>query len=341
MSKKKNANKPKVVVIGGGTGVSVVLEKLSNEDLDLTAIVTVADDGGSSGKLREEKGTIPPGDIRNVLTALSNIPDQYKDIFQYRFKDGDDSLAGHALGNLIISAMAEMRGNFYDAVKLLSIMMRVEGKVLPSAEVPLTLHSVLVNGQTVSGEHKISELTDQIDHVYVTETETGNKAKAARGVVQAILGADLIVVGPGSLYSSILPNLVIEEVGKAVCETEAKVVYICNIMTQKGETENFSDADHVRVLHKHLDCQFIDIVLANVQPVPADYLNLAAQDENLLQVSHDFEGLMEECSRVISDNYLELRDHGVFHNGDKVAEDLVNIARDNQRRGASQADKII
>ncbi|PQC30554.1 gluconeogenesis factor YvcK family protein [Enterococcus mundtii] len=317
--------KPKIVVVGGGTGLPVILKSLRNQGADITAIVTVADDGGSSGEIRQSIAMAPPGDLRNVLVSLSDMPQFYEDIFQYRFKKEDQFLANHTIGNLIIAAVAEMRGSTYEAVQLLSRMMHVDGHIYPSSETPLTLHAVFKDGTTAIGESKIALDRKTIDRVFVRNTEDESEAKAGRKVVSAIMEADMVVLGPGSLFTSILPNLVIPEVGEAILQTKAEVVYICNIMTQKGETEHFSDADHIRVLHQHLDQPFIDTVLVNTEKVPKDYMDPEIYDEYLVQVAHDFNGLREENCRVISTDFLELKNGGVFHDGEKVVEELFRI----------------
>jgi len=299
--------KPKIVVVGGGTGLPVILKSLRNQGADITAIVTVADDGGSSGEIRESIAMAPPGDLRNVLVSLSDMPQFYEDIFQYRFKKEDQFLANHTIGNLIIAAVAEMRGSTYEAIQLLARMMHVDGHIYPSSETPLTLHAVFKDGTTAIGESKIAIDRKTIDHVYVRNTTDDKEAKAARKVVSAIMEADMVVLGPGSLFTSILPNLVIPEIGEAIVQTEAEVVYICNIMTQKGETEHFSDADHIRVLHEHLKQPFIDTVLVNTEKVPEGYMDPEIYDEYLVQVAHDFNGLRNEGCRVVSTDFLELK----------------------------------
>ncbi|HLQ40205.1 MAG TPA: YvcK family protein [Tetragenococcus sp.] len=318
--------RPKVVVIGGGTGLPVILKSLRDQGIDITAIVTSADDGGSSGLLRESITSVtPPGDLRNVLIALSDMPQLYEDIFQYRFNKEDKFLANHALGNLIIAGMAEMRGSTYEAIQLLSKMMHLKGNVYPSSDEPLILRAFFTDGTEVDGESKIALDRKTIDHVTVKNQANDNDVKAARKVVSSILAADMIVFGPGSLFTSILPNLMIPEIGQAILKTQAERVYICNIMTQKGETEHFSDADHVRVLHRHLNEQFIDTVLVNTEKVPAGYMDFEIYDEYLVQVKHDFQGLRNLGCRVVSTDFLKLRDGGVFHDGDKVVAELLRI----------------
>lgn len=326
MMNLKNRHRPKIVVIGGGTGLPVVLDGLHRRNADITAVVTVADDGGSSGIIRDYINVVPPGDIRNVLAALSDLPELYKNIFQYRFASNDQFFSGHAIGNLVIAALTEMDGRgIFEAVQDLSRMMKVDGHVYPASDRPLTLNAAFTDGTIMAGESEISAAGKTIDHVWVTSAD-GSKPEAKPEVIDAIMSADQIVLGPGSLFTSILPNLMIENVGEAVRSTEAEVVYICNIMTQKGETEHFTDADHVRVLNRHLKKDFIDTVLVNTEPVPKNYMDRQKYDEYLYQVKYDFKGLREQGCRVISDNFLKLRDQGVFHNGDQVVEELLRLA---------------
>lgn len=318
--------KKKIVVIGGGTGIPVILKSLRNEDVELTAIVTVADDGGSSGELRGSLDIAPPGDLRNVLVAMSDMPRLYEQIFQYRFRAEDGPLSGHPIGNLVIAGVAEMQGSTFNAVQILTKFFHIQGRILPSSESALTLHAVFKDGTVVSGESHIADYQGSIDHVYVTNTYNDETPKASRHVVNAILDADMIVMGPGSLFTSILPNVVIPEIKEALITTLAQVVYVCNIMTQRGETENFTDADHVRILHEHAGQTFIDTVLVNVETVPNHYMNTNQFDEYLVQVRHDFTGLQAENVRIISANFLKLINGGAFHNGDAVTEEIMRIS---------------
>ena len=320
----KHGKKPNIVVIGGGTGLPVVLEGLKTKECNLTAVVTVADDGGSSGDLRKSMKMAPPGDLRNVLASLSTLPDLYKDIFQYRFDSNKSHLSKHTIGNLIIAAMTDMQGNIYDAVQELSKIMKIEGQVFPVSEESLTLKAQFYDGTTATGETNITKQRKMIRYIDVM-TANQEKPKASRQVVEAILQANMIVLGPGSLFTSILPNLMIDEVKEALLQTKAHIVYICNIMTQKGETEHFSDADHIRVLHQHVGAKFVDTVLVNIEPVPVSEVDLEHYDEYLVQVSHEFAGLREENCRIISDNFLDFHNDGVFHNSDKVVSELIYL----------------
>lgn len=317
--------KPKIVMIGGGTGLPVILKGLRKKNVDITAVVTVADDGGSSGVIRNYINVVPPGDIRNAMVALSDVPELYKKIFQYRFKTDDQFFSGHAIGNLIIAALSEMdNDDIFEAVQQLSKMMQVDGHVYPASNTPLTLNAKFKDGTHLAGESEISAAGKTIEKVWVTAIDD-TEPQAVPEVIDAILNADQIVLGPGSLFTSILPNLMISNVGEAVLKSKAEVVYICNIMTQKGETEHFTDAQHVRVLHDHLHHNFINTVLVNTEPVPQNYMDRQKYDEYLDQVKHDFKGLRAQGCRVISDNFLELRDHGVFHNGTQVVEELMQL----------------
>ncbi|MCT6807296.1 MAG: YvcK family protein, partial [Bombilactobacillus sp.] len=232
--------RPKITVIGGGTGLPVILNSLRDLNADITAVVTVADNGGSSGAIRNYINVVPPGDIRNVLVALSNLDRLSLDVFQYRFASDDSFLAGHAIGNLIIAALSEMDGNnIFDAVQELSQMMKVEGNVFPASNEPLTLNAKFTDGTTLAGEHEITYADKTIERVWVTDTnDPSEEPEAVLPVLASIMQADVIGLGPGSLFTSILPNLMIKNLGEAIRETAAEVVYICNIMTQKGETVN-------------------------------------------------------------------------------------------------------
>ena len=322
---------PKITVIGGGTGLPVLLRNLRKRDADVTAVVTVADDGGSSGIIRDYMNVVPPGDIRNCMIALSPMNALQKEIFQYRFNSDDQFFAGHAIGNLIIAALTEMRGNIFDAIRLLSRMMAVEGHVYPAAEEPLLLRAEFQDGTIVDGESEFVKYRKKIKKVSVhcydenRKLDESRTPMAAREVINAIMEADMVVLGPGSLYTSILPNLMISDIGQAVCETKAEVVYICNIMTQRGETEHFTDADHVRVLHDHLGTKFIDTVLVNTEAVPEEYLNQQKNEEYLYQVKYDFQGLRDEGCRVVSSDFIKLREKGVYHDGEKVIDELFRL----------------
>jgi len=256
---------------------------------------------------------------------MSDMPKFYEKVFQYRFAEGDGVLAGHPLGNLIIAGISEMQGSTYNAMQLLTKFFHTTGKIYPSSDTPLTLHAVFTDGTEVVGESNLTSKSGMIERVYVTNTYDDKKPAASKKVVESILESDMVVLGPGSLFTSILPNLVIEEIGQALLDTKAEVAYVCNIMTQRGETEHFSDSDHVQVLHRHLGRNFVDTVLVNIEPVPHEYMDSNQFDEYLVQVEHDFQGLQEQVPRVISSNFLRLENGGAFHDGELVVDELMQI----------------
>ncbi|KRK48084.1 gluconeogenesis factor YvcK family protein [Secundilactobacillus kimchicus] len=326
MTTESQHRRPKIVVMGGGTGLPVILRNLKGHDVDITAVVTVADDGGSSGIIRDYVNVVPPGDIRNVVVSLSQLPPIELELFQYRFNSSDQFLAGHAIGNLIIAALSEMKHGIFGAVQELSEIMRVDGHIYPAANEPLTLNAEFSDGTVLKGESEITAAHKLVKHVWVTDSNDENKKPAAVDkVINAIMDADQIVLGPGSLFTSILPNLMIENVANALRTTQAEIIYICNIMTQKGETEQFTDADHVRVLNDHLQQNVINTVLVNTQKVPDEYIDYQRWNEMSTQVKHDFKGLRDQHCRVISADFLELRDNGAFHNGQLVVDELMNL----------------
>ncbi len=254
---------PRVVAIGGGHGLSVLLRGLKDHTRNITAVVTVADDGGSSGRLREQLGILPPGDIRNCLAALSNDEALLTQLFQYRFS-GAAGLEGHSFGNLFITALTEITGSFEKAIAESGRALSVSGRVLPS-----TLRSVrlvadvrlphVVNEVRVEGESRIPEVAGRVRRVWLDP----NNPPAFPPVLQAILNAEMIIVGPGSLYTSLLPNLLVPEILAAIRASRAVKVYVCNIATQEGETDLYSCFDHVQALEEHVGTGLFDVVLCN------------------------------------------------------------------------------
>lgn len=318
--------RPRVVVIGGGTGLSVILNALKDQNAEITAIVTVSDDGGSSGSIRNFINVVPPGDIRNVLVSLSDLPQEEKDIFQYRFDSSDAFFSGHAIGNLIIAALNEMHGNIFDAVQSLSKMMKIDGHVFPASNEPLTLNAEFVDGSQESGETEITSKDKRIKRVWVTDTDSDDEPRAVLPVLASIMQADAVVLGPGSLFTSILPNLMISNLGEAVRETPAEVIYICNIMTQRGETDHFSDSEHVEVINNHLGGHYINTALVNGAKIDMSKFHPEDYDAYLEPVKNDFKGLRKQECRVITDDFLDQRHGLVFHDGKKVAHEIMNLA---------------
>lgn len=318
---------PRLTVLGGGTGLPVLLAGLKRAAFSVSAIVTVADDGGSSGSIRSSIKTIPPGDIRNCLVALSALPPIYKDIFQYRFALTDQEFSGHTVGNLLIAAVSEMQGDVYQALTMLGELMKVQGTVLPASEQALCLRARFQDGVEVEGETAIVARRQPIERVSVSASDAAGQPiepRAGRGVVDAIMDSDMIILGPGSLYTSILPNICIPEIRQALLKTKAPLVYLVNIMTQLGETEHFSDADHVRVIHQHLGKKALNAVLLNNKVVPKAYIHRPDSPDYLVQVSHDAKGLAEECDQIFQTDLLDLKPQGVYHDQQKLVRALLN-----------------
>jgi uncharacterized cofD-like protein len=260
------ARGPRIVAIGGGTGLSVLLRGLKEHTSNLTAIVTVADDGGSSGVLRSELGIPPVGDIRNCIVALADAEPLMSEVLQYRFPESIEGesggLAGHALGNLLIAAMTAVEdGDFEDGIRLMNRILAVRGQVVPVSPTPLTLHARLKDGSVVDGQSQVMR-TPGIDRVWLTPEDV----RASEDALTAIDEAELIVLGPGSLYTSLLPSLLIPAIREAVARATAPRIFVCNVATQEGETTGFDLADHVEALLGHTTPTLVDIVLANNQP---------------------------------------------------------------------------
>jgi uncharacterized cofD-like protein len=260
---RKRDRGPKIVTLGGGHGLSTLLRGLKTQTRNLTAIVTVTDEGGSSGELRRSTGILPPGDVRNCLAALSDDEALIGQIFQYRFSSGT-GLEGHSLGNLLLTALTDMTGSFEKAVAEAGRVLAVQGKVLPA-----TLHDVRLMGDVINpdssqrvyvkGETNVVETAGKVQHVWL---EPPNPP-AFPPALQAILGADLIVVGPGSLYTSLLPNLLVPEISQAIRASRALKFYVCNVTTQEGETEGYTGGDHIHAIEQHLGGHIFDLIICN------------------------------------------------------------------------------
>jgi len=256
---------PKIVAIGGGTGLGTLLRGLKLYTSNITAIVTVTDDGGSSGRLRGELGLPPPGDIRNCLVALADTEPLMESLFQHRFSRGT-SLEGHSFGNLFIAAMAEVTGDFERAVRESSRVLAIRGRVLPSTNANVVLHAEYTDGSSAVGETAITARGKAIARVWLEPAEV----KPLPESLEAIAQADLIVLGPGSVYSSVAPNLLIPGIPEAIATSPAKVVYIANIMTEHGETDDYGVAEHLEAINQHAGRRLVDVVIENEAPVPAD-----------------------------------------------------------------------
>ncbi len=313
----KENNETKVVVIGGGTGLSTMLRGLKQYTSHITAIVTVGDDGGGSGKLREDLGMLPPGDIRNCILALADTEPLMEDLLQYRFTEG--SLKGQCFGNLFLAAMAGISENFEDAVQKMSSVLAVKGKVLPVTLDDMKLVAELENGEIIEGESKIPS------EVIVRKTRIKKlaikpiDAKPLEEAIKAINNADVIIMGPGSLYTSIIPNLLVKGIPEAICKSPAKKVYISNVMTQPGETDGFKVSNHLKVLMDYGVAGNIDYVIANNGIIPPDIKEKYAK-ENAELVVLDYENISNLNVNVIEADLIKITKRYVKHNAEKLAE---------------------
>lgn len=298
---QKIVRRPKIVVIGGGTGLSVMLRGLKEKPLDITAIVTVADDGGSSGILRSELQIPPPGDIRNVLMALADVEPLLADMLKYRFKTGN-GLAGHSLGNLMLAAMTDLSGDFVTGIRQLSQVLAVRGRVLPAANRAIVLKAELVDGTIITGESQIPKAGKAIKRVFLEPADVEPLAEA----VEAIEQADAILIGPGSLYTSIMPNLIVPKLAQAIVESEAVKLFVCNVMTQPGETDNYTVSNHLDAIHAHIGHHLFDYVIVNDGEIPpqveSKYAELGAKAVQL-----DIDEVTRRGYKVIADRLVLFR----------------------------------
>ncbi|NLW46462.1 MAG: YvcK family protein [Firmicutes bacterium] len=270
----KTGKGPKVVVIGGGTGLGTILRGLKEITPHLTAIVTVADDGGSSGRLRREFGILPPGDIRNCLVAMADMEPLMEKLFQYRFT-GSSNLAGHNFGNLFITAMTEITGDFEVAIKESSKVLAVRGQVLPATTENVILKAELADGRIVTGESEIPKAKMPIKKVFLEPRH----CKPVTEAVTALEEADIIILGPGSLYTSIIPNLLVTDIAETVRNSKAVKVYVCNAMTQAGETDNYSAGEHLKAIMEHAGPGLVDIALVNNESISEEILKRYTEED--------------------------------------------------------------
>ena len=317
---------PNVVVIGGGTGQSVFLRGLKHETKNITAIVTVADDGGGSGVLREDLGMIPPGDIRNCLLALANMEPAMSEVMRYRFPDG--SLKGQSFGNLFLAAMTGIYDNFETAVYKMGQVFAVTGRVLPVSLDNINLIAELENGETVVGEsnipRQVRKTKSAIKKIYLDNPD----AKPLDEVVTSIKNADAVAIRPGSIYTSILPNLLVEGVVDALSTTRAPKVYVCNIMTQPGETGGKNVLDHVKVIVDHAGINFIDYVLVNNEYLPQGVFERYAKDgaELVMLDKEQRDGLEAMGIKCIEEKLIEIKNGYIRHDAEMVSKAVVDIA---------------
>ena len=315
---------PKIVAVGGGTGLSTMLRGLKKYTKNLTAIVTVADDGGGSGTLRQEMGMLPPGDVRHCMEALANTEPIMERLLTYRFSEG--RLTGQSFGNLILAALNGITGSFEEAVSQMSQVLAITGRVIPVTSADVQLEAVFENGARVVGESKIYYVKKEQDCRIKRVALIPERPAPLKAAIDAIREADLIVLGPGSLYTSIIPNLLVEGIAREIAEADAPKIYVCNIMTQEGETEGYDAADHLEALLSHGVPGMVDLCLANSAPVDPELIEkYRKEDAAPLVVRRDrIEGMgVELVEYPLADeagNYAR-------HDSDKLAQVLLDIYR--------------
>lgn len=305
-------NEPKIVVLGGGTGLSVLLKGLKKYTSNLTAIVSVSDDGGSSGRLRAELGVLPPGDIRNCLVALAETETLMDKVFQHRF-GGDNSLQGHNLGNLLLVAMTDITGDFNSAIREISKVLAVRGRVLPATLEQVILGAKMLDGSTIYGETALRAYESKIERLFL-EPETCSPLPEA---INAINSADGIVIGPGSLFTSIMPNLLVPGIKENIVASPAKTFYVSNIMTELGETDDYTAADHLKVILEHVNEPLIDYIIVNSGIIDEHRL-LRYKKEKAIPVIASNEEILQMGVNIIEADLVS-DDDVAWHDPDKLA----------------------
>lgn len=306
-------NNKKVVVFGGGTGLSYLLRGLQEFPVDITAVITVSDNGRSTGKLRKEFHTPAVGDIRHVMTEISKTDKPIKDMMSYRFKTYSD-LDGHAVGNLILTAMLDITGSLEKSIKALSKILEVKSNILPISEDDLTLVGKTKDGEYIEGEEEITMANKEI-----VEISYKNEPKVLPKVIKAINEADLIVLSMGSLYTSILPNIICNEVKLAIEDSNADILYCCNVVTQPGETDNFKVSDHIKMINKHLGNRKVNAVIANKAKIDKEIAKKYATAEGKDAVLIDYKQLEKMNVKVIDDDLVTIEDKMIRHDSLKLS----------------------
>jgi len=328
----------RVVAIGGGTGLSAVLDGLKRRTrpgdpaapaVDITAIVTVTDDGGSSGRLRREFDVLPPGDIRNCMVALSEDSALLSRLFQYRFQSGR-GLKGHSFGNLFLTALTQIMGEFPDAVRASSEVLKIAGRIYPSTTSNVALEALLANGARVVGETRISRSRQRIERIRLIP----RKVRPLEAALSAIAEADAITLGPGSLFTSVIPNLLVEGIPSAIRRSAAIKAYFVNLMWQPGETTNFRASDHIRAVHQHAGGKFLDYAVVNIRPIPLAVKKRYAR-EAALPVENDIDAIYQMGLKVMAGN-LAHHTGKVRHDPSATAAVVVKLAQEGRRRKSGQ-----
>ena len=328
----------KIVALGGGTGLHSLLRGLKQNTSNITAIVTVSDDGGSSGRLRDEMNILPPGDIRQCIAALARSETAVSELFSTRF-ESDGALHGHSVGNLLLAAMTELKGDFYQAVQELSKVLDIQGKVIPSTLSDVTLCAELEDGIIVRGETNITKSTGRVRRVFLSPQD----CKALPEAIKSINEADIIIIGPGSLYTSIMPNLAVKDITTALKRTKAVTIYVCNVMTQPGETDEYTASDHAAKLIQVLGKKAIDYIVVNKRFPTRQLKKYEAKGQH--PIRFDREELKKLGIRnVVVKDLIQEREL-VRHDPEKLAATIIDIAAEavpmaNLRRWPAEIEKF-
>lgn len=297
----------KVVVFGGGTGMSYLLRGLKQYPLDITAVVSVCDDGGSTGKLRDEFDILAPGDIRKVIEALSDNENELSNLLNYRF-ESNGNLNNHSLGNLIILAEMKLQGSAQKAIDSLSKILKLKGKVLPFTEDKVTLIGKMEDNSIIEGEHNITKCPKNIKEVYYKEEPT-----ISEQLINEINNADIILLSMGSLFTSVIPNLLSKDIKKAIDESSAKIIYCCNLFTQPGETDNFKVSDHIKTLNNYLGKRKVQYVIANTGEINQELANKYATEEQKDPIILDKTETEELNVEIITDDLVYIKESSIVH----------------------------
>lgn len=303
----------KVVILGGGTGTSCIVRGLKYFPIDLTCVITVSDNGASTGRLRKEFSTPAVGDIRKVLSNLSTLPTEVRDVMEYRLK-GKSELSGHALGNLVLTSLISETGSLKTSIEYLSKIMDVKAKVLPLSEDYLTLMGKTEDGEIIEGEEEITLAGKKYKEFFYKE-----EPNITPEIFEAIKEADLVILSTGSLYTSVMPHIICKDVCQAIRESNAKLMYICNVMTQPGETDGFCVSDHVKVLEQYIGKDEVDVVLASNTKLSEEMIEKYANEEQKEPVKVDYENIEKQKYEVIEDDFVTMEDGTIKHNSLKVS----------------------
>ena len=305
--------KKKIVLLGGGTGTSTLLSGLKDFPVEITAVIAVSDDGKSTGRLRKEFSMPAVGDIRKVLSSLSTLPDEVKEVMEYRLQTYSD-LNEHAMGNLILTSLYKETGSLKTSIEYMSKLLRVKHTVLPLSEDYLTLMGETEDGEIIEGEEEITLAKKNYKRIFYKE-----KPHISKEVFEAIADADLVILSMGSLYTSILPHLICPEICKAITESKAKVMYICNVMTQPGETDDFGVSDHVNTLEKYLGKDTIDVVIVSNNILPKKLIEKYYTEEQKKQVVIDYDNIKKGKYEIMESDLLTTADGTIKHDSLKLS----------------------